>query len=101
MKIDIPAVLVKLRHDSVRAERHRAQDAVFAAAAVAMNGRRRWTQALKLAPLLRFVRRGGPPPLSAWTSVRDLPEPPRESFRDWWVNHHQAAGPPGAKRPER
>ncbi len=101
VEINIPAVLVKLRHDSVRAERHRAQDAVFAAAAVAMNGRRRWTQALKLAPLLRFVRRGGPPPLSAWTSVRDLPEPPRESFRDWWVNHHQAAGPPGAKRPER
>ena len=50
-----------------------------------MNGRRRWTQALKLAPLLRFVRRGGPPPLSAWTAVRDLPEPPRESFRDWWT----------------
>ena len=101
VEINIPAVLVKLRHDAVRAERHRAQDAVFAAAGAAMKGRRRWTQALRLAPLLRFVRRGGPPPLSAWTSVRDLPEPPREPFRDWWVKHHQAAGPPGAKGPER
>jgi L-lactate dehydrogenase complex protein LldF len=54
-----------------------------------MKGRRRWTQALRLAPLMRFVRRGGPPPLSRWTAVRDLPEPPRRSFRDWWVKEHQ------------
>jgi L-lactate dehydrogenase complex protein LldF len=101
VEINIPAVLVKLRRDSVLAARHRAEDAVFAAAGAAMRGRRRWTQALRLAPLLRFVRRGGPPPLSAWTSVRDLPDPPREPFRDWWVKHHQAAGPPGAQRPER
>jgi L-lactate dehydrogenase complex protein LldF len=25
-----------------------------------------------------------PPPLSAWTSSRELPVPPRETFRDWW-----------------
>jgi L-lactate dehydrogenase complex protein LldF len=62
---------------------------VFAAAAGAMKGRRRWTQALRLAPLMRFVRRGGPPPLSRWTAVRDLPEPPRRSFRDWWVKEHE------------
>ena len=89
VKIDIPTVLVKLRHDVVRAQRHPAQDAVFAAAASAMKGRRRWTQALRLAPLMRFVRRGGPPPLSRWTSVRDLPQPPRRSFRDWWVKEHE------------
>jgi L-lactate dehydrogenase complex protein LldF len=83
--IDIPTVLVKLRHDSVRARPHRAQDAVFAAAATAMKGRRRWTLALRLAPLLRFVRHGAPPPLSKWTRVRDLPEPPPSSFRDWWT----------------
>jgi L-lactate dehydrogenase complex protein LldF len=78
-------VLVKLRHDSVRARPHRAQDAVFAAAATAMKGRRRWTLALRLAPLLRFIRHGAPPPLSKWTGVRDLPEPPPSSFRDWWT----------------
>ncbi len=91
VKIDIPTVLVKLRHDSVRAERHRVEDALFAAAGAAMKGRRRWTRALRLAPLMRFARRGGPPPLSRWTSVRDLPEPPRQPFRDWWVQHHESA----------
>jgi L-lactate dehydrogenase complex protein LldF len=85
VKIDIPAVLVKLRRDSVKARRHPALDVGFAAAGIAMKGRRRWSLALRLAPLLRFARRGGPPPLAQWTSVRDLPEPPKKSFRDWWV----------------
>jgi L-lactate dehydrogenase complex protein LldF len=87
VEIDIPTVLVKLRHDAVKAKRHRAQDATFQAAASAMSGRRRWTAALKLAPLLRFVKHGGPPPLSKWTRTRDLPDPPKESFREWWVQN--------------
>jgi L-lactate dehydrogenase complex protein LldF len=87
VEIDIPTVLVKLRHDAVKAERHRAQDATFQAAASAMSGRRRWTAALKLAPLMRFVKRSAPPPLSAWTRTRDLPDPPNESFRAWWVKN--------------
>jgi L-lactate dehydrogenase complex protein LldF len=94
VKIDIPTVLVKLRHDAVKAKRHPAEAALFAAAASAMKGRRRWTQALRLAPLLRLLRRGGPPPLSRWTSVRDLPDPPPTSFRDWWVSEH------GRERPQ-
>jgi L-lactate dehydrogenase complex protein LldF len=85
VEIDIPTVLVKLRHDVVKAERHKAQDATFAAAASAMSGRRRWTAALKLAPLMRFIKHGGPPPLSRWTRTRDFPDPPRQSFRDWWT----------------
>ena len=84
VKIDIPTVLVKLRHDAVKAKPHRAQDATFQAAANAMSGRRRWTAALKAAKLMRFVRHGGPPPLSRWTRTRDLPDPPAEPFRDWW-----------------
>ena len=85
VEIDIPTVLVKLRHDAVKAERHKAQDATFAAAASAMSGRRRWTAALKLAPLLRFLKHGAPPPLSGWTRTRDLPDPPKQSFREWWT----------------
>ncbi|MBV8195191.1 MAG: lactate utilization protein, partial [Candidatus Dormibacteraeota bacterium] len=90
VKINIPSVLVKLRHDSVRAKKHPAEDAAFAAAATAMKGRRGWTAALRFAPLLRFFRRGGPPPIAQWTSVRDLPDPPKHSFRDWWVKEHTA-----------
>ncbi|HTX13143.1 MAG TPA: LutB/LldF family L-lactate oxidation iron-sulfur protein [Solirubrobacteraceae bacterium] len=85
VEIDIPTVLVKLRHDAVGAQHHRAQDATFAAAANAMSGRRRWTAALKLAPLLKLIKHGGPPPLSRWTRTRDLPDPPEESFREWWT----------------
>jgi len=38
----------------------------------------------------RVLGRGGligrlPAPLSRWTDARDLPAPPRESFRHWWT----------------
>jgi L-lactate dehydrogenase complex protein LldF len=89
VEIDIPTVLVKLRHDVVKAHRHRAQDATFQAAAQAMSGRRRWTAALKAAGLMRLIRHAAPPPLSAWTRTRDLPEPPPQSFRDWWTTKHR------------
>ena len=85
VKIDIPTVLVKLRHDVVKAEQPSPEDALFAAAGAVMKGRRRWTLALRLMPLLRLFRYGGPPPISRWTAVRDLPAPPRQSFRGWWV----------------
>ncbi len=84
VEIDIPTILVKLRHDAVKAKPHKVQDATFAAAATAMSGRRRWTAALRSAKLMRFVRHAAPPPLSRWTHTRDLPDPPAEPFRDWW-----------------
>jgi L-lactate dehydrogenase complex protein LldF len=90
VEIDIPTVLVKLRHDAVQSERHRAQDAAFAVAAQAMSGRRRWTLALRAARLMRFVRHASPPPLSRWTRTRDLPAPPPESFRGLWTKHRRS-----------
>jgi L-lactate dehydrogenase complex protein LldF len=84
VEIDIPTVLVKLRHDAVKAKPHRAEDATFQAAASAMSGRRRWTAALKAARLMRFIRHTAPPPLNRWTRTRDLPAPPAEPFREWW-----------------
>ncbi len=90
VKIDIPSVLVKLRHDSVKAKKHLGEAALFATAGSAMKSRRRWSAALRLAPLMRLLRRGGPPPVAQWTSVRDLPSPPQHSFRQWWVKEHEA-----------
>ena len=84
VEIDIPTVLVKLRHDAVKAKPHKAQDATFKAAATAMSGRRRWAAALRSARLIRLIRHAAPPPLSHWTSTRDLPDPPKMPFRDWW-----------------
>jgi L-lactate dehydrogenase complex protein LldF len=89
VEIDIPTILVKLRHDAVKAASPSAENQVFAAAAVAMGGRRRWTQAVRLARLIRFFRHRAPPPLSRWTNVRDFPEPPPQTFRDWWVDQHR------------
>jgi L-lactate dehydrogenase complex protein LldF len=86
VEIDIPTVLVKLRHDAVKAKPHKAEDTIFQAAATAMSGRRRWSAALKSARLMRFVRHAAPPPLNRWTRTRDLPDPPAEPFRDWWNN---------------
>lgn len=92
VKIDIPSLLVKLRHDSVKAKtshRPSPESAVFRGVGALMKGRRRFGLAIKLAKLLRLFGRAAPPPLAQWTRVRELPEPPRESFRQWWVTSHR------------
>jgi L-lactate dehydrogenase complex protein LldF len=92
VKIDIPSVLVHLR-GRVRRERGGALGERFAMAAMArvFSSRRRYERAQRLSRLGgRAISREGridttlPGPLAAWTRSRDLPQPPRESFRDWW-----------------
>ncbi|MEO6503560.1 MAG: LutB/LldF family L-lactate oxidation iron-sulfur protein [Jatrophihabitantaceae bacterium] len=99
--IDIPKMLVHLRDrvNQDQAAGHRlptVEAAGMAAASWAMRGRRRWTWLLRAARLGRLARlsrlsqsatgrRLLPPPLSSWVSSRDLPPPPAQSFRDWWV----------------
>jgi L-lactate dehydrogenase complex protein LldF len=101
--IDIPSLLVELRHQVVTAQRaHRgrpsAQDVLFAAAAWAMSGHRRWGAALSAGRAGRALSGSGgaigtlPPPLSGWTQSRDFPEPPAQSFREWWVQEHPDGG---------
>ncbi|MGH8961515.1 MAG: lactate utilization protein B [Jatrophihabitantaceae bacterium] len=89
--IDIPTMLVHLRSRVVDAKRDAhhlptPEAAVMAAAAWTMRKQSRWTRALRAARLSRFIRRWRalPPPLSAWTSSRDLPLPPKQTLRDWW-----------------
>ena len=60
--------------------------AAMALVARVFGSRRRYELAQRLA------RRGRGPlgalagvgPLTAWTATREVPEVPRESFRDWW-----------------
>lgn len=86
VRIDIPEVLVHLRAKVVDGHR---DDRVPRPEAVAMRSAA-WTfsreRRLRLAERLTRVglgigRRVG---ASGWTSARDLPPAPRESFRDWW-----------------
>ena len=95
--IDIPGMLVHLRSRVVAAEASRrrtpaAEATVMTTLSWAMRGRRRWTLALRAARLGRLLgRKKGritwlPGALGAWTAHRDLPRPPRQSFRDWWAH---------------
>jgi L-lactate dehydrogenase complex protein LldF len=97
VKIDIPTVLVHLRGKVIRREGggHNVEDVAerlsMKAAAAAFHTPRRYRLAQRVAlPVLRLLStvpglaRVIPGPLAAWTSVRDLPEPPRETFADWW-----------------
>ena len=84
VKIDIPSVLVHLRGRVVREEKSKLTPEALAmkGMAAAFGSRRRYEAAQRLARLGR-----GPLAKAAvpgWTAMRDLPEPPKETFRDWW-----------------
>jgi L-lactate dehydrogenase complex protein LldF len=93
VKINIPEVLVHLRQVGVDSKRGRpsAERAALRGLAWVMRSPRRYAAALRAArraaaPLRRrgTIRRL-PWPMSRWTSQRDAPVPPGETFREWWV----------------
>jgi L-lactate dehydrogenase complex protein LldF len=99
VKINIPEVLVHLRHQEVRqsdadgaaiTERFAPEHVTMRAMARVFADRRLYEAAQRAGRLSQwpFVRQGKirrlPGPLSGWTSARDLPPLPRQSFRDWW-----------------
>jgi L-lactate dehydrogenase complex protein LldF len=96
VKIDIPEVLVHLR-ERITADRSPGLRAAVDPERLAMRGlarvfgsRRAYEAAQRAArrgqgPFVSgdTVRRG-PGPIGAWTSARDLPAVPSQSFREWW-----------------
>jgi L-lactate dehydrogenase complex protein LldF len=93
--IDIPQMLVHLRSRVVEAKRAHSrvpspEQALMATAAWTMDSPARWANALRAGRLGRLLGRRRrristlPPPLSGWTSTRDVPLPPTQTFRDWW-----------------
>jgi L-lactate dehydrogenase complex protein LldF len=97
VKIDIPSILVHLRAEQVDQERGGlpgGQDLAMKAAGWAMSTPGRFALAEKALGVGRLIagkdhRIGALPwPASKWTGSRDLPEPPKETFRQWWARTH-------------
>ncbi len=94
VKINIPEVLVHLRGRVVDERRSHAVPSAEQIAMTAMGwifaDPHRYEAAQRAAhlgstPLARDGKIGAlPPPFSAWTSARDAPAVPPESFRAWW-----------------
>jgi L-lactate dehydrogenase complex protein LldF len=95
VRIDIPALLVKLRArhvDEQRARRVPSAEAVaMAAASWVLADPKRFAAAERASRAGRLLGRASgritalPAPLSAWTGSRDAPRPPAETFREWWA----------------
>ncbi len=89
VKINIPELLVKLRGEVADQERPSAESAAMAAAGWVLSDPRRLGAAQKAANSVgrllgdRTIRTV--PGMGAWTSARDVPTPPTESFRQWWA----------------
>jgi iron-sulfur cluster protein len=99
--IDIPRVLVHLRSLVVDTEPWwQPEKAAMRAMYRAFSSRRAFERAQRAAQLgSRPLVRGGrierlPWPLSGWSSTRDLPEPPKETFRDWWRRERGGSNAP-------
>ena len=98
VKIPIPEILVRLRaqHVAEQAEHRRlptGEAMAMATAAWIMSDPSRFAAGQRAAGAGRLLARdrGGrrtirtaPWPLSAWTTSRDAPAPPSETFRQWW-----------------
>ncbi|MFD2767905.1 LutB/LldF family L-lactate oxidation iron-sulfur protein [Micromonospora eburnea] len=101
VRINIPEVLVHLRQRGVDATRDRpsVERTAFRSMAWVMRDRKRYAAALRAArrgayPLRAVAGRRGalrrlPWPLSGWTASRDLPLPPKQTFREWWRTHER------------
>ncbi|MEE6167628.1 MULTISPECIES: LutB/LldF family L-lactate oxidation iron-sulfur protein [unclassified Mycolicibacterium] len=97
VRIDIPSILVHLRAEQVDSERGglpSGQDLAMRAAGWAMASAGRFSLAEKALAAGRLVAGRDhrisalPWPASKWTASRDLPEPPKETFRQWWIRTH-------------
>ena len=109
VKIDIPSMLVHLRatHVEETAATRRiptAEHAVMRAAAWAMADARRFAAAQRAAVAGRLLARPSgtgrtirrlPPPLGGWSSSRDAPAPPAQTFRQWWTARQAGREAPG------
>ncbi|MGE9695956.1 LutB/LldF family L-lactate oxidation iron-sulfur protein [Streptomyces sp. CH6] len=89
VKIDIPSLLVELRHQKIEQAGTTAESLAMKAAAAVMARPALYTSAQRAAGLGRLVAgrdekiKHLPAPFDGWSDSRDTPAPPRRSFRRW------------------
>ena len=104
VKINIPEVLLHLRGHITGDKPPSAEAVAFRTAAWVMSEPHRFEGAMRLARLGQgpLVRDGAihalPGMLAGWTSSRDLPAFPGQSFREWWRSRLDPAAPQGDER---
>ena len=101
MRINIPEVLVELRHRAVEAQRGgipTVWDVAMGAAKIPMSSGPLMKVAGKLMPLGRKIAGSDrrlvnlPWPATAWSTSRDVPAPPSKTFRQWMAEHQKEQG---------
>jgi L-lactate dehydrogenase complex protein LldF len=91
VKINIPEILIHLRRRIVEEQGSYLERLAMKGAALVFADPRWFTRAQAIGRFLQrpFERDGyvrtAPGPMAAWTSTRDLPAIPRQSFRQWWA----------------
>ncbi|MCA1780760.1 MAG: iron-sulfur cluster-binding protein [Intrasporangiaceae bacterium] len=101
VRINIPELLVELRAQVAEEGGRTAESAAMRATAWLFSDPRRLTAAQKAATMAgrilgdRTIR--SVPGLSAWSNARDVPSPPKETFRQWWARE-RATGAEGKNR---
>ncbi|MER8258883.1 LutB/LldF family L-lactate oxidation iron-sulfur protein [Streptomyces albidoflavus] len=92
VKIDIPSLLVELRHQNTEQSGRTVEQAAMKAAAAVMARPGLFTTAQKAAGLGRVVAGRDkkitrlPAPFDGWSESRDLAAPPKQTFRDWFAS---------------
>ncbi|HEY7485522.1 MAG TPA: lactate utilization protein B [Streptosporangiaceae bacterium] len=83
--INIPEVLLHLRAKVASGGGHAAERAAMRAAGWVLGSPPRLRTVQRAAGRFRrLTPRRLPRPLSAWSDTREVPAPPKQSFRDWW-----------------
>ncbi|WP_129289426.1 LutB/LldF family L-lactate oxidation iron-sulfur protein [Streptomyces sp. N1] len=92
VKIDIPSLLVELRHQNTEQSGRTVEQAAMKAAAAVMARPGLYTTVQKAAGLGRVVAGRDkkitrlPAPFDGWSESRDLAAPPKQTFRDWFAS---------------